>query len=757
MTASQAGVPARRSPRAHAAITYAVLFVIALAPIVALGVYAHRAASTAIDRLVRSNNLAAATLTRGLVEQEFTQWVGNLVGFARQPGLIDSVRRHDAPAVASRLEPLVESQPHIVRAFVTDPEGLLWSDYPPAPESLGQTFAHRDWYRGLSASWQPYVSAVYRRHAAPRLLLVAIAAPIRDPDSDRVIGAVVYQVTPEALTRTLRQLVVGHDGFVYLIDHAGALVAHPGIDLQAREYNDYADSRPVTEARAAGVTTVEYADPLSRADMLATAVTATVAGHQWVVVAQQPLAAAFRATRLLAAQIGGAGLQVFAALSALFFVLGGYHVRMRRLNLRLGHLNRALSRENQDRRLAEQALSQANDQLERRVEDRTRELRETEQQLVQTQKMEAIGRLAGGIAHDFNNMLTVIIGYADLILHSPPKDESLRAKVVQIHDAGVRASTLTKQLLAFSRKQVLKPEIIDLNDVLRRMDQMMRRLIGEDIDLLTTFDPDLDPVEADPGQIEQIIMNLAVNARDAMPGGGKLTIGTANVDLDPDYARTHPGAQPGWHVMIAVADTGCGFDAATRARIFEPFFSTKKDSGGTGLGLSTVYGIVKQSGGNIWVYSEPGKGTTFKVYLPRAEQAGAEAKARIEAQAPSGGTETILVVEDEDGVRSLVCDVLTSAAYTVIDTGEVERAIEICRRYDGPIDLLLTDVVMPGMNGRELATAALALRPDLRVVYMSGYTDDAIVHHGVLDPGTAFIEKPVTPRALLEKIRDALH
>jgi two-component system, cell cycle sensor histidine kinase and response regulator CckA len=336
------------------------------------------------------------------------------------------------------------------------------------------------------------------------------------------------------------------------------------------------------------------------------------------------------------------------------------------------------------------------------------------------------------------------------------KDSPFYAELREVRNAGERAANLTRQLLAFSRKQVLKPEVLNLNEVMQQTETMLRRLIGEDIDLVVKLDNDLSPIKFDPGQIEQIIVNLAVNSRDAMPGGGKLTIRTANVDLDEDYVAEHPEAKTGPHVMLAISDTGSGMDAATKAKIFEPFFTTKGAGHGTGLGLSTVYGIVKQSGGNIWVYSEPGHGTTFKVYLPAAP-GGRPSKARHSGALPViRGKETVLVVEDEDAVRKLIVQVLQSAGYIVLDAGEPESAIAISREHKGPIELLLTDVVMPGMGGRQLAEALQPSRPDMLVLYMSGYTDDAIVHHGVLNEGMPFLDKPIRPRAMLEKVREVL-
>ena len=370
------------------------------------------------------------------------------------------------------------------------------------------------------------------------------------------------------------------------------------------------------------------------------------------------------------------------------------------------------------------------------------ELAETQGQLEQAQKMDAIGRLAGGVAHDFNNLLTVILGRTDILLHPLKPEDPMRRGIELIQRTAGRAADLTRQLLAFSRKQVLEPVVLDLGAVATDMKDMLGRLIGEDIALLTTPTPGLGRVKADRGQIEQVVMNLAVNARDAMPQGGRLILETANVDLDDEYERRHVGARPGPHVMLAVSDTGTGIPREIQAQIFEPFFTTKEQGKGTGLGLATVYGIVKQSGGYIEVDSEPGQGTAFRIYLPRLDAAAA--------------TETILLVEDEEGVRELARDILRASGYTVLEARNGAEALLLCERHQGPLDMLLTDVVMPRMSGRELAERLAPLRPELSVLYMSGYTDDAVIRHGVLAAGTAFLQKPFTPAALVQRVRETL-
>ncbi len=384
------------------------------------------------------------------------------------------------------------------------------------------------------------------------------------------------------------------------------------------------------------------------------------------------------------------------------------------------------------------------------------ERRKLEEQFRQAQKMEAVGRLAGGIAHDFNNLLTIITGYSQLLLERLKSDDAQCGPVNEIKHAADRAAALTRQLLAFSRRQVLAPQVLDLNHVVANMDKMLRRLIGEDIELVTVCKEGLGRVKADPGQLEQVIMNLAVNSRDAMPRGGKLTIETANVELGEAYVRNHAAVNPGRYVMLAVSDTGHGMDAETQARIFEPFFTTKEQGKGTGLGLATVYGIVKQSGGNIWVYSEPGRGATFKIYFPRAEEVAKFVEPPPTRDSAPRGSETILLVEDEDAVRSLVRALLEPNGYKVLEARQAVEALSICERHKEPIHLLLTDVVMPTMSGRVLAARLAPVRPEMKVLFMSGYTDGAIVNHGVLEAGTAFLQKPFTPDSLGRKVREVL-
>ncbi|HKV60846.1 MAG TPA: response regulator [Candidatus Acidoferrum sp.] len=385
------------------------------------------------------------------------------------------------------------------------------------------------------------------------------------------------------------------------------------------------------------------------------------------------------------------------------------------------------------------------------------EVKRLEEQLRQAQRMEAIGTLSGGVAHDFNNLLTVIRGYTNQLLESPHNPPESRMQIKRIDEAAERASSLTRQLLAFSRRQVLQPKVFDINELVANLDQMLRRLIGEHIEMKTVAAKDSCLVKADAGQIEQVIMNIAINARDAMPQGGRLTLETAHVELETAFAAEAAGATPGPYVMLAVSDTGEGMDAETKAHIFEPFFTTKGLGKGTGLGLSTVYGIVKQSGGYISVYSELRRGSTFKVYLPRALDAVKTRRREEPSKADAGGNETILVVEDEPMIRELIEAMLQNRGYSVLIVDNPMKAAAFAAQHTGPIHLLLTDVVMPGISGREIATQISAERPEMKVIFVSGYTPNAIVHHGILDEDLNFLQKPFTAVTLTNKVREVLN
>jgi len=366
-----------------------------------------------------------------------------------------------------------------------------------------------------------------------------------------------------------------------------------------------------------------------------------------------------------------------------------------------------------------------------------------------------LGGWQGGVAHDFNNLLSVIKGTAQLSLLDLREGDPLYENMKEIERSADRAAALTRQLLAFSRKQLMEMRVLNFNEVVRGLEKMLKRIIGEDIELATYLSEDLGRVKADPGQIEQAIINLVVNARDAMPSGGTLTIETGNVELDEAYARRHISVKPGLYVMLAISDTGVGMAKEVQERIFEPFFTTKEMGRGTGLGLSTVYGIVKQSGGNIWVYSEPGQGTTFKIYLPRVDEPLVERKEEVVLEVPMG-SETILVVEDEEAVRKLTVRLLKKQEYQVLEAWDGGQAFILCEKYRGPIHLILSDVVMPGMSGRELVERLQKIHPEAKALYMSGYTDNVILHHGILEEGIEFIQKPFTLESLTRKVREVL-
>jgi len=391
------------------------------------------------------------------------------------------------------------------------------------------------------------------------------------------------------------------------------------------------------------------------------------------------------------------------------------------------------------------------DDLAYRAKERSR----YEERLRQSQKMEAIGNLAGGIAHDFNNMLSVILGYTDLARTALAGDDPVRLDLDEVMTAAERAKNLTSQLLTFSRKQVLRAQVLDLNSVLRGVRGMLEPLLGGAVELGLSLTEPLAAIKADQGQLEQVIMNLVVNARDSMPNGGKLTLETANVELDPSYAASHPGVTTGRYVLLAVSDSGIGMERAVLDRCFEPFFTTKREGKGTGLGLATVFGIVRQSGGHIAVYSEPGHGTTFKTYFPETTERP-EMREVLLTQKPPGGAETVLLVEDLDSVRALSDAVLTRRGYRVLAASGGEEALRLAGEHAGTIHLLVTDVVMPRMTGPELATRIAALRPNIKVLFMSGYTDGAIVEHGLLPVGSEFLQKPAAPAALLDRVRKLL-
>ncbi len=393
----------------------------------------------------------------------------------------------------------------------------------------------------------------------------------------------------------------------------------------------------------------------------------------------------------------------------------------------------------------------------RKLEYETSEKIKLEQQLRHVQKMESIGRLAAGIAHDYNNVLSVIIGYSDLLLATIPPNDPIREKIKFIHDSGSKAATLTRQLLAFSRKQVLEKRVISINTIIRNFIKILDKIVGEDIVITTYLSEENCTVEADPGQIEQIIMNLVVNAKDAMPNSGEIIIETAAIQLDQHYVNKHIEVKPGQYVLMAISDTGEGVDKDVLSKIFDPFFTTKERGKGTGLGLATVYGIVKQHDGYIFAYSEKNRGTTFKIYLPACKKTAEETESKFAAKVLPQGKETILIVDDNISIRQLIVETLKQLGYNCLQAESGKDAINILRQYSGEVHLLLTDVVMPGMSGRALAETIRKERPEMKVIFMSGYTENIIAHHGVLEQGINYISKPITPVTLTQKIRRVLH
>ncbi|HEV8427594.1 MAG TPA: ATP-binding protein [Pyrinomonadaceae bacterium] len=610
-------------------------------------------------------------------------------------------------------------------------------------------------------------------------------------DDGKVAGYLVRWRKLAANTETRQQLttLLGTSATLYLGNHDddlwtdfSSIVAKPSVDVRAKQ-------DILTYLRGGNTEVIGLARP--------------IAGTPWLILIEFPDDVVLKPASGYVKRMLVIGLFVFAMGVAGTFVLSrnitgplyqltagatamsrGDHPRTVNIRQRdeLGQLAKAFN-------LMLQKVGDSQRELERKVQERTAQLEEanrqleslsqsharkrsvaekertdalealynTEKQLVQSQKLEAVGRLAGGISHDFNNLLTVILGYSDITKRNLPEADPLRRNVEEIIKASERAASLTRQLLAFSRKQVMHPKVFDLNTVVSDLEKMLRRMIGEDIELRVTADSNLGNIKADPVQLEQVIMNLVVNARDAMPKGGKLSIETANVYLDESYSREHVSVIPGDYVMLAISDTGCGMEEETRQHIFEPFFTTKEQGKGTGLGLSMVYGIVKQSNGNIWVYSEEGHGTTFKIYLPRVTAAAEEYKRASTAFEVPGGSETILLVEDAEWVRTLARQVLETAGYRVLEAANGDAAVRLCESINGDrIDLLLTDVVMPGMSGNDMSRILLEKQPGMPVLYMSGYTDDAIVQHGVLEAGINFLEKPFTPAALALKVREVL-
>jgi signal transduction histidine kinase/ActR/RegA family two-component response regulator len=709
-----------------------LLFVAVGTPVLAVTQIAVRRAFETAEREGRERGLSAARLGAASAHESVLGLVTYAEAYSRNPLLLELCRRRDSDGARVLLAEIADSHRRIDRAFLTDRAGTLWSDHPPEAAVWGRSFADRDWYRGVAAASGAYVSRFYTRAAGARDVL-AVATPVAGEGAP--VAYLVVQTLLTDLEAELSASAAGWGGDIVVLDRGGVATptAWARLPLPARRDLAVRLAGATPERQAAGA-------HWTAGDWLVAG--APVPSLGGTVVTVRARREALGTARELARLLDSVALAASALLAGIAYLL---------LESRRRHLRRHESVERQ---------------LAARVEARTAELvrvsrerQSLEEQLRHSQKMEAVGRLAGGVAHDFNNLLTVIGGHAELLLMRLPKEAAAaRAEIEEIRRAAERAVGLTRQLLAFGRKQILEPRVLDLNAVVGDMERMLRRLIGEDVELVTSLAPGLGRVRADPGQVEQVIMNLAVNARDAMPRGGRLTIETAELDVDQELARHHVDFVPGRYVMLAVTDTGVGMDRADQAHIFEPFFTTKGPGQGTGLGLATVYGIVKQSGGHVWFYSEPGRGTCFKIYFPAVWEAAADL-APPPGSGRSEGHETILLVEDEPAVRVLAREVLSLNGYRVLAAAGADEAHRLCAgRGDeaDAIDLLITDVVMPGTSGRELAEALLAQRPGLRVLYISGYTADAIVRHGILHESLPFLSKPFSPQALTRKVREVL-
>ena len=627
------------------------------------------------------------------------------------------------------------------------------------PKTVGQDVSKSAWFRAVRSGTAVFVGDVQPYEASGGMDAVAFTAPITD-SRGAFLGVVTtlmgLPVLEEVVTKTVHDVqatgtFLGTSEYQFLTQTGDVFIdsdlIHKGnvnlvrLGLPSALINTSAPPGYLEEEHQHRHVPVVTGHARTRGY-------GEFSGLQWQVLVRMDRSDILMPIRDVVWKLGVAGLVVWMPMFVLLYWATG---RLRKEYVQA-------QQENAHARAAEATLRESEQQtraIERKRTDY--ELQQAQEQLQQAQKMEAVGRLAGGVAHDFNNLLTIISGSCHFLLASLDRAGPLRKEVEEIKQAGTRAATLTSQLLAFSRRQVLTLKELNLNDVIRNTEGMLQRLIGEDINLVAVLDPALGHVRVDPGQVEQIIMNLVVNARDAMPSGGRLTIETANVELDETFTHQHAIARPGPYAMLAVSDSGRGMDKETQAHIFEPFFTTKDQGKGTGLGLAMVYGSVRQSGGSIFVYSEPGQGTTFKIYLPlvqkQADAASVPAPASVELPR---GTETVLVVEDEPGVRAVILRTLREQGYTVLEARHGLEALHLGTQPLAKIHLLLTDVVMPQVSGREVAENLTRIHPEIRVLYMSGYTDDAVVRYGILAEGTDFLQKPFTPSILAHKVREVL-
>ena len=788
--------------------------------------------STVKAELAESANLT--NLSAVLIEEHFSQYVTLLNSYAIDSELKRQWQARNMRAVQEHMERALSLQQDATIVSIYEVDGIMRGIAPYDQKLIGQSFAHRDWYKGVANRWQPYVSEVYRPLAAPQSLSVAVAVPIKD-DNGKPIGIIAAAYS---LQRVSRWLPTSSNRNIRVVDQKGQLLATPGINVFASP-EDLSGHEVVKKVLAGqeGSGLFTHAGPGEQH-----------AGEGQFFVTYKPMPSLgwgvltfvpYKAITDRAAQIRRQNL-LFAIVVVGLAIIGGLFIMLlsRRQQALVSEVH-ALSRsEERYRSLVENAVygilrgdekgllsvnpafakmlgyNRAEEVLRLQIADiwfdpqqrkriyekyasglpfvseevllrrkdgtpltvnvsgrawrdpRGRLILETivedvserralETQLRQAQKMDAIGRLAGGVAHDFNNLLTVIAGYTDLTAEALGEQHPLRRELEEVKKATARATSLTRQLLAFSRQQVLEPRLIDVNASIRSLETMLQRALGERIELHLKLGQNA-AVKADPGQLDQVILNLVLNSRDALgEKAGRIGIETALADLDETYAREHLGVNPGHYVMIAVSDNGQGMDPETQAHVFEPFFTTKSTDRGTGLGLSTVYGIVNQSGGHIWLYSEKGVGSTFKVYLPVAS-GDVQPPVAAPPLPKVKGRGTVLIVEDEDGVRELTRQILSRAGYKVLIASNPGDALALFKKHGDEVQLLLTDIVLQSMSGRELAQQIEQLSAKIRVLYMSGYTDDAALNNGILAAGAQFLQKPFTTDALLRKVQEVL-
>ena len=814
-------------------LLFLAIVVLATLPVLIIAVESDRVfmQSTAKAELAESANLT--TLSAVLIEEHFSQYVTLLNSYAIDSELKRQWQARQMAAIQEHMERALSLQQDATIVSIYDVDGTMRGIAPYDQKLIGQSFAHRDWYKGVVNRWQPYVSEVYRPLAAPQSLSVAVAVPIKD-DTGKPIGIIAAAYS---LQRVSRWLPTSANRNIRVVDQKGRLLATPGINVfaapedlsnhdvvkkvlagkegtglfthsgaeeHAGEGEFYVSYKPLPTLGWGVLTFVPYKTITDRAAAirrqnllfaLIVLVLAVIGGIFIMLLSRRQQALVSEVNALSSSEERYRSLVENAVYGILrgdekgllsanpaFAKMLGYSSVEEVLRLQPGEIwSDSRQRDRVYEKYAsgipfvkEEAILRRKDGtpitvnvsgrasrddvgrliLETIVED-VSERRALERQLRQAQKMDAIGRLAGGVAHDFNNLLTVIAGYTDLTAEALGEQHPLRRELEQVKKATARATSLTRQLLAFSRQQVLEPRLIDVNASIRSLESMLQRALGERIELHLKLGQN-GAVKADPGQLDQVILNLVLNSRDALgEKAGRIGIETALADLDETYAREHLGVNPGHYVMIAVSDNGQGMDPETQAHVFEPFFTTKSTDRGTGLGLSTVYGIVNQSGGHIWLYSEKGVGSTFKVYLPVAS-GDVQPPVAAPPLPKIKGRGTVLIVEDEDGVRELTRQILSHAGYKVLIAGNPGEALALFKKHRDEVQLLLTDIVLQSMSGRELAQQIEQLSTKIRVLYMSGYTDDAALNNGILAAGAQFLQKPFTTDALLRKVQEVL-